>query len=298
MNRVYVRPLSTWPASTRLHLAGLHNSMECNSLAPSHQPRSPSSTHHLKQQHTRLYSSKQECLPTLFPPPQSTFACLHPVVARIPTVIRIEKLTYQFSHLLPVNRGYAITDTKNVSQLVTLLRYLPSSRCFGVIYGLTQPFIIFFLTGIIFPSLHQYTDFQVKEYKLKTAGPRDVDIQVVCCGVCGVSLSLRYPLPSCPAATSLTIILFSLANTILPSPNHTSPTSFPLFTFPLFSSPSQSDVHTITGGWGPLSSEFCVPGHEIVGIVKAVGKDVKEFKVGDRAGEFHFWLLIRNDRGR
>ncbi len=43
-------------------------------------------------------------------------------------------------------------------------------------------------------------------------------------------------------------------------------------------------MHTITGGWGPLSSDYCVPGHEIIGKVVHVGEDVKEFKVGQRVG--------------
>ncbi|WWD18643.1 hypothetical protein CI109_103096 [Kwoniella shandongensis] len=45
-----------------------------------------------------------------------------------------------------------------------------------------------------------------------------------------------------------------------------------------------SDVHTVTGGWGPMSVPFCVPGHEIVGTVTEVGDNVKEFKVGQRVG--------------
>ncbi|BGP09920.1 Alcohol dehydrogenase [Rhodotorula toruloides] len=43
-----------------------------------------------------------------------------------------------------------------------------------------------------------------------------------------------------------------------------------------------SDVHTITGGWGDIHTPL-VSGHEIGGIVKRVGKNVKGFKVGDRA---------------
>ncbi|BGP26308.1 Alcohol dehydrogenase [Rhodotorula toruloides] len=43
-----------------------------------------------------------------------------------------------------------------------------------------------------------------------------------------------------------------------------------------------SDVHTITGGWGDIHTPL-VSGHEIGGVVKRVGKNVKGFKVGDRA---------------
>ncbi|GBF98062.1 cinnamyl alcohol dehydrogenase [Raphidocelis subcapitata] len=44
-----------------------------------------------------------------------------------------------------------------------------------------------------------------------------------------------------------------------------------------------SDLHTINGDWGPAMYPL-VPGHEIVGIVAAVGPEVTKFKVGDRAG--------------
>lgn len=44
-----------------------------------------------------------------------------------------------------------------------------------------------------------------------------------------------------------------------------------------------SDLHTIKGDWGPAKYPV-VPGHEIVGIVTAVGSEVNSFKPGDRAG--------------
>lgn len=44
-----------------------------------------------------------------------------------------------------------------------------------------------------------------------------------------------------------------------------------------------SDLHTARNEWGQTHYP-CVPGHEIVGTVTAVGKDVQGFKPGDTAG--------------
>lgn len=44
-----------------------------------------------------------------------------------------------------------------------------------------------------------------------------------------------------------------------------------------------SDLHTARGEWAGTHYP-CVPGHEIVGHVTAVGADVTKFKVGDRVG--------------
>ncbi|KAL5116284.1 hypothetical protein ACEQ8H_005842 [Pleosporales sp. CAS-2024a] len=44
-----------------------------------------------------------------------------------------------------------------------------------------------------------------------------------------------------------------------------------------------SDIHTLRSGWGP--SEYpLVVGHEIIGKITRVGKEVKDLKVGDRVG--------------
>lgn len=44
-----------------------------------------------------------------------------------------------------------------------------------------------------------------------------------------------------------------------------------------------SDIHTARGEWGPALYPL-VPGHEIAGVVKAVGSEVTKFAVGDRVG--------------
>lgn len=44
-----------------------------------------------------------------------------------------------------------------------------------------------------------------------------------------------------------------------------------------------SDIHTAKGDWGKIEYP-CVPGHEIAGVVKRVGKSVKNFKPGDQVG--------------
>lgn len=44
-----------------------------------------------------------------------------------------------------------------------------------------------------------------------------------------------------------------------------------------------SDIHTVKSEWGKAHYP-CVPGHEIVGVVSAIGKNVTKFSVGDIAG--------------
>ena len=50
-----------------------------------------------------------------------------------------------------------------------------------------------------------------------------------------------------------------------------------------FSGICHSDIHTVRGEWG-RSAHPIVPGHEIAGVVTAVGAEVTGFQVGDRVG--------------
>lgn len=50
----------------------------------------------------------------------------------------------------------------------------------------------------------------------------------------------------------------------------------------LFCGVCHSDIHTARGEWGGTTYP-CVPGHEIIGRVVSVGRDVKKFKEGDLA---------------
>jgi uncharacterized zinc-type alcohol dehydrogenase-like protein len=51
----------------------------------------------------------------------------------------------------------------------------------------------------------------------------------------------------------------------------------------LFCGVCHSDIHTARDEWGGTTTYPCVPGHEIVGRVVAVGREVKKFKEGDLA---------------
>ena len=51
----------------------------------------------------------------------------------------------------------------------------------------------------------------------------------------------------------------------------------------LYASICHSDIHTVRGDWGTPNFP-CVPGHEIVGRVTAVGSGVTKFRVGDIGG--------------
>jgi len=49
----------------------------------------------------------------------------------------------------------------------------------------------------------------------------------------------------------------------------------------LFCGVCHSDLHTVRSEWGGTTYP-CVPGHEIVGRVVKVGRDVKKFREGDK----------------
>lgn len=58
-----------------------------------------------------------------------------------------------------------------------------------------------------------------------------------------------------------------------------------------------SDIHTVRGEWGPARYP-CVPGHEIIGKVQAVGSVVTKFKVGGHRRCGLHGQLLRELRGR
>ncbi|GAV78161.1 ADH_zinc_N domain-containing protein/ADH_N domain-containing protein [Cephalotus follicularis] len=51
----------------------------------------------------------------------------------------------------------------------------------------------------------------------------------------------------------------------------------------LFCGVCHTDLHAVRNEWG-FTNYPVVPGHEIVGVVSNIGKNVKKFKVGDRVG--------------
>ena len=51
----------------------------------------------------------------------------------------------------------------------------------------------------------------------------------------------------------------------------------------LFCGVCHSDLHIARNEWGGRTQYPCVPGHEIVGRVVKVGRDVKKFREGDLA---------------
>lgn len=52
----------------------------------------------------------------------------------------------------------------------------------------------------------------------------------------------------------------------------------------LYAGICHSDLHTVKEHWGKLDSFPIIPGHEILGKVKEIGKNVTRFKVGDYCG--------------
>ena len=52
---------------------------------------------------------------------------------------------------------------------------------------------------------------------------------------------------------------------------------------PQFCGICHSDLHTARGEWGPPNLPT-VPGHELTGVVTAVGAEVTKFKIGDKVG--------------
>ncbi|RUS17316.1 chaperonin 10-like protein, partial [Jimgerdemannia flammicorona] len=89
---------------------------------------------------------------------------------------------------------------------------------------------------------------ELTELPLKTWTEDDVDIQVTHCGICGSDVTNAH-------------VLYGYRKLIHLQPK----------------------MHTLSSDWGPTPYP-CVVGHEIVGVVTRVGANVKDIKVGDRAG--------------
>jgi len=117
--------------------------------------------------------------------------------------------------------------------------------------------------GYAITDQKKYLDFQLKKYELESLQDDRITVAVEVCGVCGSvrlsPLSTAYD-HTCPPSPSL---IKSDRNGV---------------------GADRQDHHTLAGGWGSWVTPFVVAGHEVIGKVVEVGKEIKEFKVGDRVG--------------